>query len=171
MSVFMNIAWGNKAQKAVCIYGAIALCASCSAGSSEPPGDGQPSVNRQAEFKVVATPQRKGEPMAMEKPKPDKLDARLQAYVDSSRSDLAEKLKVAEDQIELVTADYVTWRDSSLGCPQPGNQYMQALVNGSRVKLRSAGKIFHYHGGKNKAPTLCEKPDPKPPLPYGSGDA
>ena len=167
----MNIAWGNEMMKSWCRFTAIALCASCSAGPGEPPADGLPSANKQAEFKVIATPQRKGELMTPEKPKPGKLDARLQGYVDSSSNDLAEKLNVSEDQIELVEASYVTWRDSSLGCPQPGNQYMQALVNGTQIKLRSAGKIYHYHGGKKKPPSLCEKPDFRQPLPYGSGDA
>ncbi len=109
--------------------------------------------------------------MTPEKPKPGRLDARLQSFVDSSRTDLAERLNVSEDQIELVEASYVTWRNSSLGCLQPGHEYMQALVNGTRIKLSHAGKVYHYHGGKTKAPTLCEKPDSKPPLPYGSGDA
>ena len=109
--------------------------------------------------------------MTPEKPKVGKLDARMQGFVDSARNDLVEKLKVRSDQVELVEASYVTWRDSSLGCPQPGTQYMQALVNGTRIKLRNAGKIYNYHGGKNKPPTLCEKPDSREPLPYGAGDA
>ncbi len=106
-----------------------------------------------------------------EKSTPGPLDARMQAFVDSSRKDLAAKLQVLVSQIELVDASYVTWRDSSLGCPQPGNQYMQALVNGTRIKFRYAGKIYHYHSGNNKAPSLCEKPAASEPLPYGSGDA
>ena len=34
---------------------------------------------------------------------------------------------------ELVSAEAVTWQDSSLGCPSPGVSYTQALVDGLRV--------------------------------------
>ncbi len=109
--------------------------------------------------------------MAQEKPKVGHLDARMQGFVDRARNDLAAKLDVSADQIELAEARYVTWRDASLGCPQPGTQYTQALVDGTRIKLRKDGKIYHYHGSGDKPPTLCASPASNEPLPYGSGDA
>ena len=99
------------------------------------------------------------------------LDARMESFVERASKDLAVKLAVDTDQIELVEASYVTWRDSSLGCSKPGMQYVQALVEGTRIKLRSAGKIDHYRGGKNKSPTLCKKPASIEPLPYEPSDA
>ena len=167
----MNFVWGNNVMSIRYRYIALALCASCSAGPGDPSVGEQSTAHKNAEFEVIAAPQRQGEVMPPEKPKPGTLDARLQGFVDSSRADLAEKLDVSEDEVELVEARYVTWRDSSLGCPQPGYEYLQALVNGTRIQLRHAGTVYHYHGGKNKAPALCEKPDSKSPLPYGSGDA
>lgn len=148
-----------------------ALCASCSAGPNEPPAADQPTAAKGTAFKVIATPQRKGDTVTKEKPKVGHLDVRMQGFVAATSKQLAAKLKVSVDQIELVEASYVTWRDSSLGCPQSGTQYMQALVNGTRIKLRSAGKVYHFHGGGSKPPTLCENPTSNEPLPYGSGDA
>ena len=109
--------------------------------------------------------------MTQTKPRVGPLDARMQDFVERASKDLAARLAVDADQIELVEAIYVTWRDSSLGCSRPGMQYMQALVEGTRITLRNAGKIYHYHGGKNNPPSLCEKPAPNEPSPYGPSDA
>jgi hypothetical protein len=79
-------------------------------------------------------------------------------YTDAAVVDLAERLGVALGEIEIVTTEEVTWRDGSLGCPQPGMRYTQALVNGYRVVLRCRGKDYHYHGGRGRNPFLCEHP-------------
>jgi len=76
----------------------------------------------------------------------------LQRLVDLAVPDLAANLKVDESTIELVEAQYVTWRDSSAGCPEPGMQYMQVLTNGARIVLRADGTIYQYHSGGNRAP-------------------
>ena len=60
----------------------------------------------------------------------------------------------------VVSSDEVTWRDGSLGCPEPGMFYTQALIPGTRTILEVAGKQYHYHSGGNRAPFLCENPQP-----------
>jgi hypothetical protein len=57
--------------------------------------------------------------------------------------------------IEVVSAENVTWRDGSLGCPQPGRVYTQALVPGYRVRLRARGELLDYHAGRHGALVLC----------------
>lgn len=109
--------------------------------------------------------------MTSAKSKVSQLDARLQGFVAGASKELAAKLNVPVDQIELVEASYVTWRDSSLGCPRRGMSYLQVLVDGTRIKLRGAGKIYHYHSGRNRKPSLCTTPALNEPLPSGSGDA
>lgn len=52
----------------------------------------------------------------------------------------------------------VTWRDGSLGCPQPGMRYKQVLVNGYRIVLRHGGSEYPYHGAGARPPFLCERP-------------
>ena len=95
----------------------------------------------------------------------------LQRLVDLAIPDLATKLKVDESTIELVEAQYVTWRDGSAGCPKPGMQYMQVLTNGARIVLRADGTIYHYHSGGNRPPSYCAKPSSIEPLPYSPGEA
>lgn len=62
---------------------------------------------------------------------------------------------VATDDVELVSAEQVTWNDGSLGCPKPGQSYMQVIVDGMRVIVRADGKEYDYRFGTSDAPKLC----------------
>ncbi|MCL1692878.1 MAG: hypothetical protein M3096_04265 [Actinomycetia bacterium] len=64
----------------------------------------------------------------------------------------------ANAQIEVVLYEDVVWRDGSLGCPQPGMAYTQALEDGYRIELTDGEIVYHYHGVANGAPFLCENP-------------
>ena len=55
--------------------------------------------------------------------------------VTPARADLARRLGVDPDDLEVISAEEVTWPDGSLGCPEPGMSYTQALVDGSKVVL------------------------------------
>ena len=83
-------------------------------------------------------------------------DAELSAIVEQVRADLAARPEVEESSIEVLSAELMTWPDGSLGCPQPGMFYTQALVEGSRVLLRSGETTYPYHAGDNGEPFLCE---------------
>jgi hypothetical protein len=60
----------------------------------------------------------------------------------------------------VVSSEEVTWRDASLGCPQPGMNYAQMLTNGTRIVLEAAGQQYNYHSGSHGAPFLCANPQP-----------
>ena len=74
----------------------------------------------------------------------------------AARDDLAARLSVQPAAITVVGARAVTWGDSSLGCPQPGVQYMQRLVDGVLVVFDVDGRRYEYHGGDPLF--LCETP-------------
>ncbi len=57
---------------------------------------------------------------------------------------------------ELVSAEQVTWNDSSLGCPSPGVMYTQALVDGLRVVVTADGTRYDYRFGQGDKPKLCQ---------------
>ena len=87
----------------------------------------------------------------------------------SAREDLAERLGIQLGEIVLLSMEEVTWRDGSLGCPKPGMQYTQALVDGTLIVLSVAGRQYRYHSGRGGTPFLCEnKLDP--PLPPDLGN-
>lgn len=73
-------------------------------------------------------------------------------------ADLAYRLGISGDEITLVAQEEVVWRDGSIGCPQPGMSYTQALVDGSRIELEVDGDQYSYHQAAGRAPFWCENP-------------
>jgi len=72
--------------------------------------------------------------------------------------DLATREGVDRGDIEVVSAEEVTWRDGSLGCAKPEMAYTQALVPGTRIRLRLGGRQYDYHAGGGTAPFHCDRP-------------
>lgn len=95
----------------------------------------------------------------------------IRRLVDIAVKDLAERIGVEQADIKVLQAEFVSWRDSSAGCPKPGYEYMQVITNGSRIVLSAGDRDYHYHSGGNRAPFLCENPSPIGPLPYALGEA
>lgn len=91
-------------------------------------------------------------------PAPEDLDDEARATVEAAITDLAERTGQDADAISLVSFEYVTWNDGSLGCPRPGEMYTQALVDGSRTVLEVDDVTYDYHAGANGEPFLCENP-------------
>ena len=76
-----------------------------------------------------------------------------------ARADLARRLGVDPDDLEVISAEEVTWPDGSLGCPEPGMSYTQALVDGSKVVLGHDDRVYVYHAGADGQPFLCPSED------------
>lgn len=85
------------------------------------------------------------------------IDPGLQQLVDTAKQDLALLLSIPSTEIDLVEAKAVVWPDSSLGCPQPGMQYLQVPEDGALVILQAAGINYEYHNGGSRGPFLCER--------------
>jgi hypothetical protein len=86
--------------------------------------------------------------------------------VDVAKRDLAKRLSISPDQINVVEVREVTWRDGSIGCPRPGMLYKQVLVNGSLIILEAKGVRYEYHSGGGRDPFYCAQPEP--PVPPGT---
>lgn len=76
--------------------------------------------------------------------------------LDSILNDLTARTGAATGQISIIRGQAVVWNDGSLGCPQPGMMYTQALVNGYWVELEAAGKKFDYRASETGYFFLCE---------------
>lgn len=74
--------------------------------------------------------------------------------------DLAGQLDLDISAIKVVSSTAVTWRDGSLGCPQPDMMYTQALVPGYRIVLQVDGREYAYHTNDSGYFILCNNPDP-----------
>jgi len=78
-------------------------------------------------------------------------------FIKQAKEDLAKRLKVDINQIELLEFKAVLWPDGGMGCPRPGMVYIQVQQEGYRIRLRVGDRLFAYHGGGNRPPFLCEK--------------
>jgi hypothetical protein len=76
--------------------------------------------------------------------------------VRQAKEDLAQRLNIPIEDIDLLMVEQVVWRDSSLGCPQPGIMYAQVITPGFRVILDAAGKQYEYHTDTGRLVVLCE---------------
>lgn len=108
-------------------------------------------------------------------PATDEDDAAMTAAVPgdllgAAISDAVRRTSAARGDVEVVTAEAVTWADGSMGCPQPGLAYTQALVSGYRIVLRAAGQTLNYHVGGKGGPSFCPPERVVPPAPRGSGN-
>jgi hypothetical protein len=83
------------------------------------------------------------------------IDRDLQSMVEVVLDDAARRSGVQRAQLKVINAERVTWSDGSLGCPQPGVAYTQALVPGYRIRIEGGGEVFNYHAGRRGPPILC----------------
>jgi hypothetical protein len=161
----------------VLILAAGLLCAGCSGAPAPLATPGEPAVGEpqldetpepsetvdpgsESEVSVTATPTpaaTQPERPADSTPTPGSIEPSLKELANQAREDLARRLSLPAASIEVVEAQSVVWRDGSLGCPEPGMAYTQALVEGTLIHLRAGERDFYYHGGGGRAPFLCER--------------
>jgi hypothetical protein len=71
-------------------------------------------------------------------------------------AELGAELERPPSDVHIESVEPVTWRDGSLGCPEPGMFYTQALVPGFRVILVVAARRFDYRTGRAGTFRRCE---------------
>ena len=71
--------------------------------------------------------------------------------------DASQRTGVAPDALVVTRAEATTWSDGSLGCPEPGMFYTQALVNGYQIVIDAGGQQLDYRAGRNRFFRLCDK--------------
>ncbi len=78
-------------------------------------------------------------------------------HVNSARADLAKRLDIPEDGVQVESARQVQWRSGAMGCPKKGMQYTQVVTPGFLIILEAGGDSFRYHAGMKKSPFLCPR--------------
>jgi len=76
----------------------------------------------------------------------------------------AKLANVTPEQLVILRAEAVVWNDGSLGCPEPGMDYTQALVNGYWVVINAAGQTYDFRVGRGGSFRLCPAGRGHPPL-------
>lgn len=100
-----------------------------------------------------------------------KIDPQLEQFVTEAVSNLALRLDIDEAEVGIAEAQFVTWPNSALGCPEPDMMYTQALVPGYRIRLRADGNTWHYHGARDKPSFHCPAERVSAPAATGSEDS
>ena len=113
---------------------------------------------------VPSMPPSPGDSIALPAPPDGLTEAELVSLVDLTSAETGVQL----DEIRVVTAEAVTWSDGSLGCPEDGQAYTQALVPGYRVVLDVAGAEVAYHASEAGDFRACA--NPMPPVADGRVD-
>lgn len=78
------------------------------------------------------------------------------AVLDLVLTDAAARSGVPREQLVVVTAESRTWNDGSLGCPEPGHFYTQALVEGWQAVVRAGATLYDYRGAGMSTFKLCK---------------
>lgn len=79
----------------------------------------------------------------------------LESLVNDIKAHLAERLKIDAGEIEVVQIQEMIWNDSSLGCPEPGMNYMMVLTPGFRIVVSAQGEQYEYHTNQSGRFVLC----------------
>lgn len=128
----------------------LAACAACgeTPPATSPPAAPVPSTN----------PVTTGSPEDLRGDDPD-----LSPLAAAAVADLVERTDGEPEDVTVTTFEQVTWPDGSLGCPEPGMSYTQALVEGWRLILSHGDILYAYHAGGDGDPFLCDNPLPIAP--------
>lgn len=88
-----------------------------------------------------------------------------QSITDAALADAARQTGLSRSELKIVSSEPVTWRDGSLGCPEPGMAYSDALVPGFRVRILAGGRELDYHASARGGLVLCPPGRAVEPLP------
>lgn len=70
-------------------------------------------------------------------------------------ADASERSGLAAEELVVSGSWHRTWSDGSMGCPQPGMHYTQALVTGWRVVVKAGERMLDYRLSDRGSFTLC----------------
>ncbi|MBP1466570.1 hypothetical protein EYB53_012715 [Candidatus Chloroploca sp. M-50] len=77
-----------------------------------------------------------------------------------AQADLIKRTGASFAAISLHLADEVVWPDGSLGCPEPGQNYLQVLTPGYQIVLKLDEQFYDYHTDTRTAVILCRNGRP-----------
>jgi hypothetical protein len=119
-----------------------------------------PTMGREARLTPEATRLPERAPAATAQPGLGEVPVELLAAI---VADVARRQGIAADEVTVVRAEAIVWRDGSLGCPRPGMNYTQALVEGYWVILQHGDRSFDYRATDRGYFMLCQNPSAAPP--------
>jgi hypothetical protein len=74
----------------------------------------------------------------------------LDTVIEKARSDLATRLHVEPESVQVLGLKKQQWPDSQLGCREPEKDFVDGSVRGYRITLSGNGRKFDYHTDLNQ---------------------
>lgn len=84
------------------------------------------------------------------------VDETLTKLISEAKADLSTRANVPVTAITVKSTEQTEWRDSSLGCPQEGQMYMQMITPGYLIVLEANGQTYNYHASMDHV-VWCDK--------------
>ena len=104
-------------------------------------------------------------PVPTSTPQMSRVESQMPEAILGPILDEAAKLaNVPPQELVIVRAEAVVWNDGSLGCPEPGMEYAQALINGFWVVISGAGQTYDFRVGRDGNFRLCPAGRGHPPV-------
>jgi len=85
------------------------------------------------------------------------------AILAAVKSDLAQRALASAGEISVVEVTAQEWPDGALGCPAPGQSYIQMVTAGYRILLAIGDKQYDYRSSAQGQFVLCDGGSPLPP--------
>ena len=76
--------------------------------------------------------------------------------LDKILADLEERTSADRSEFRILQAEITQWSNGALGCPEPGQVYTHAIVEGYRVVVVHAGQTYDYRANAKGFFKLCE---------------
>jgi hypothetical protein len=92
----------------------------------------------------------------------------LQSVTQAALADASRLTGVERSKLVVIEARAVTWQNGSVGCPEEGMAYTDALVPGYRVQIQAGDRRLDYHASSRGSPALCPEGRAIDPLPSDS---
>ena len=97
----------------------------------------------------------------LETPNSMSLHPETDQFVNLAKQDLAKRLNMNSDQVNLLKTIEITWSDISKGCtPASGQILSKGQLSGYRIWLEAKNEEYIYHVGLNSQIILCPKFSP-----------
>jgi len=138
--------------------------------------DSNEAEEPQAESAERAAPMSREERLAMRNKLQEQKNVELVAQDDAAKATTGVTGEVPDDVLDKIYADLeqrsggdrgqfvvskaaaAQWNDGSLGCPEPGQTYTQAIVNGYHAVIEYQGQSYDYRAADSGYFKLCPGP-------------
>lgn len=148
----------------------VIVLSSCANNSSDPTSmapEEEPTKSKETPGKtpVAGTPDRLDFRLTQTPPALERVEIPEEAPVtgevpseimDEILSDMVERTGAEAGDIKVIWVESRVWNDGSLGCPKPGEVYIQMLINGYWVVFDVEGVEYDYRASVSGHFNLCE---------------